>query len=444
MMKRALVRSAAGMSGTLQVPGDKSISHRVAMLSGIAAGTSTLRGFLQSEDCRNTLAAMVALGAKVVDQVDGSIVVTGTAGRLQSPANVLDLGNSGTGIRLLTGLLAGFPVTAELTGDASLRSRPMQRIRQPLQEMGGHVELLGANGCAPIRVQGGLLKPIHYRLPVASAQIKSAVLLAGLSVQGRVQVVEPEATRDHTERILAALGLPIRVDGLTITLEGDPSRLQAIPARHWQVPGDFSSASFWLVAAAMQPGSAVTITGLGLNPRRTALLGVLERMGADIEVVVDPGTDAWEQTGSVTVKGGRLRGTLVCGHEIPNLIDELPLVAAAGAVAEGETVVADAAELRVKESDRIQAVCRNLTLMGCDAAERPDGFVVRGGPVAGGATLTSYMDHRIVMAMAVLSLRAREPVVLEDIACVATSYPRFWEDLEQLCGPVVTLENGGA
>ena len=436
-MEKVRVGSAERMRGELRVPGDKSISHRVAMLSSLAAGTSTIHGFLRSEDCLNTLHAMEAMGAGVQQGADGSIRVEGTGGVLRSPDNVLDMGNSGTGMRLLTGLLAGFPIQAELTGDASLLSRPMKRIQQPLCEMGASVELLGSNGCGPIRIAGGNLHAITYELPVASAQIKSAVLLAGLSVAGEVCVVEPEETRDHTERILAALGLPLEVQGRTIRLQGDPARLESLPSRDWNVPGDFSSAAFWLVAAAMTPGSDVTITGVGLNVRRTALLAVLDRMGADVQVQIDPASTDWEQTGTITIKGGRLQGTTVCGKEIPNLIDELPLVAVAGAVAAGETIVADAAELRVKESDRIASVCRNLILMGCDAEERPDGFIVRGGPVAGGATLQSYMDHRIVMAMSVLSLHAAKPVVIEDVACVATSYPTFWQDLETLCGSVI-------
>ncbi len=439
-MEQVKVGRADRMCGVLHVPGDKSISHRVAMLSGLSAGSSVLSGFLQSEDCLNTLHAMVAMGAKVTALSDGSIRVEGTGGVLRSPATVLDMGNSGTGMRLLTGLLAGFPIQAELTGDASLLSRPMKRIEQPLREMGGTIELLGVNGCGPIRIAGGNLHPIRYELPVASAQIKSAVLLAGLSVAGEVCVIEPEQTRDHTERILMALGLPLVVDGCRITLQGDPERLRALPSRDWKVPGDFSSAAFWLVGAAMTPGSDVTLVGVGLNPRRTALLAVLERMGAHVQVDVDADSADWEQTGTITVRGGRLRGTTVCGQEIPNLIDELPLVAVAGAVAEGETVVADAAELRVKESDRIQAVCRNLVLMGCNAAERPDGFVVRGGAVVGGATLQSYMDHRIVMAMSVLALHAANPVVIEGVGCVATSYPTFWQDLETLCGKVIGYE----
>ena len=436
-MEKIRINRATGMHGRIRVPGDKSISHRVAMLSSLSAGTSRISGFLKSEDCLNTLHAMAAMGATVSEVDNGVIQVTGTGGVLRSPSSVLDMGNSGTGMRLLTGLLAGFAIEAELTGDRSLLSRPMKRIQHPLEQMGGSVELLGSNGCGPIRIKGGHLQPITYTLPVASAQIKSAVLLAGLSVDGDVCVIEPEETRDHTERILTALGYPLEIKGRTIVLHGSPENRKKLSARDWKVPGDFSSAAFWLVAAAITPGSEVTIEQVGLNPRRTALLAVLERMGANVQIEVDPENADWEQTGTITVKGGRLRGTTVGGKEIPNLIDELPLVAVAGAVAEGQTVVAEAAELRVKESDRIASVCRNLDLMGCQVEERPDGFMVQGGIVAGGATLQSYMDHRIVMAMTVLALHAEKPVVIEDVECVATSYPTFWQDLETLSGSVI-------
>ncbi len=422
------------LQGTLQVPGDKSISHRVAMLSALAAGVSRITSFLRSEDCLHTLQAMEMLGASVQWEQDGGILVQGTKGKLTAPATVLDMGNSGTGIRLLTGLLAGFPVEAELTGDASLCSRPMGRIQKPLLAMGADVQLRGKGGCAPIRICGTSLQPITYRLPVASAQVKSAVLLAGLSAQGTTKVEEPARTRDHTERIFQALGLPITVDGLTISLDGSSVQRDALPSRNWHIPADFSSAAFWLVAAAITPGASLICQNVGLNPRRTALLDVLQRMGATIEITPVAGSEAWEPMGTITVCGGSLQGTDIGGDEIPNLIDELPLLAVAGARAEGETRVRDAAELRVKESDRIRSVCTNLSQMGCNVIEHPDGFTVRGGAVRGGVTLPSYGDHRIVMSMAVLALQAAEPVRLEDTACVGTSYPGFWEHMKIVSG----------
>jgi 3-phosphoshikimate 1-carboxyvinyltransferase len=428
-----LVKPTGSLSGVLAVPGDKSISHRVAMLSAVANGRSTISGFLRSEDCLNTLAAMKTLGAGVTDHGD-RIDIEGIGGVLKQPENRLDLGNSGTGIRLLTGLLAGQPLAAELTGDASLRSRPMRRIATPLTAMGASVELLGENGCAPIRVTGAPLNAITYELPMASAQVKSAVLLAGLAVNGETVVIEPRPTRDHTERMMRAMGLDLTVDGLTITLRS--SGLETLPLRpgEWSVPGDFSSAAFWIVAAAMIPGRDVVIENVGLNPRRTALLDVLRRMGADIEVTPTNDAGVWEETGTVRVKGADLVATEVSGDEIPNLIDELPLVAVAASLAKGVTVVRDAEELRVKESDRIDSVCRNLKKNGVIAEETPDGFRVTGGAVTGGAVVESFGDHRIAMAMAVLALSAEKPIEIRDVACVATSYPTFWEHLALLAG----------
>lgn len=419
------------MAGAIRVPGDKSISHRVAMLGAMADGVSTVTGFLRSEDCLNTLEAMRQLGAGVQD--DGEVIqISGTGGALRQPDGVLDLGNSGTGIRLLAGLLAGQPLTAELTGDASLCSRPMGRIATPLAEMGAHVDLLGERGCAPIRVTGAPLRPIRYVLPMASAQVKSAVLLAGMAVKGETVVVEPRPTRDHTERLMQAMGLDLTVDGLTITLRSPGLTELGLRAGSWAVPGDFSSAAFWITAGAMAPGREIVIRGVGLNPRRTALIDVLRRMGADIAVSPDDDAVGWEQTGTVRVCGGELHATEVGGDEIPNLIDELPLVAVAAAVAKGVTVVRDAQELRVKESDRIATICRNLTLNGVVAEEAADGFRVSGGVVQGGAVVESYGDHRIAMAMAVLALCAEQPIEIRDVACIATSYPTFWQDLEQV------------
>jgi 3-phosphoshikimate 1-carboxyvinyltransferase len=403
------------------------------MLSAMGHGISKVTGFLRSEDCLNTLEAMRQLGAGVREDGE-AILITGTGGALRQPQGVLDLGNSGTGIRLLAGVLAGQPLTAELTGDASLRSRPMGRIATPLAEMGARVDLLGERGCAPIRVTGGPLRPIRYVLPMASAQVKSAVLLAGLAVKGETVVVEPRPTRDHTERLMQAMGLDLAVDGLTITLRSPGLATLGLRSGAWAVPGDFSSAAFWITAAAMCAGRDVTIRHVGLNPRRTALVDVLRRMGADIAVSPDADASGWEETGTVRVRGGELHATEVGGDEIPNLIDELPLVAVAASVARGVTIVRDAQELRVKESDRIATICHNLKRNGVVAEEAADGFLITGGPVRGGAVVESYGDHRIAMAMAVLALSAEQPIEIRDVACVATSYPTFWQDLARLTG----------
>lgn len=419
------------VGGRLRVPGDKSISHRVAMLGAMAEGTSRISGFLASEDCLNTLNAMAALGAEVQHLPDGTITISGSCGQLKQPEGDLDLGNSGTGIRLLAGLLAGQPITVTMTGDASLRSRPMGRIQKPLEAMGAKIDLLGKGGCAPIKVRGGFVQPTRYELPMASAQVKSAVLLAGLSANGTTTVIEPRPTRDHTERLLLAMGADLKVDGLTISLNSPGLKDLPLKSGNWQVPGDFSSAAFWITAAAVSPGSEVIIDGVGLNPRRTALLDVLRRMGAEIEVAMDD--SRWEPIGTVRICGSqRLRATEVGGDEIPNLIDELPLVAVAGALAEGTTIIRDAAELRVKESDRIATMAANLTAAGVAVTETPDGMQISGGRPAGGSTAESYGDHRIAMAMAVLALNAAQPIRICNIACIATSYPQFWDDLQKI------------
>lgn len=432
--------------GRLRVPGDKSISHRLAMLCALADGTSEIAGYLTAEDCLNTLRAMDALGARI-SRCNDRVKIRGTGGSPHPPLGVLDMGNSGTGIRLLAGLLAGQPFVSELTGDDSLRSRPMERIRKPLELMGARIELLGKNGCAPIRIHGAPLRGITYPLPVASAQVKSCILLAGLFAEGETTVIEPRPTRDHTERLLMALGISLRVSGAVITVHGYGSSGPQVPVRTWSVPGDFSSAAFWLAAAASRPGAEICVENVGLNPRRTAFLDVLRRMGAEVRVIESATAEetVGEPVGSVTVRGGTLRGTEVAGEEIPNLIDELPVVAALGACAEGETRISDAAELRVKESDRIAAIATVIRAFGVENVEEfPDGLCVRGsGRVKGGTMVDSRGDHRIAMAAAILSLTAEEPVVIRGVACVATSYPTFWEDLALVTGTNEYRQYGG-
>ncbi len=427
------VTPSAALRGVLSVPGDKSISHRLGMLLALARGSSVIRGFLGAEDCLHTLKAMSALGAEIHFETNGDLHIIGRAGRVLQPSGPLDLGNSGTGLRLLAGLLAGHPVDVTLTGDESLRSRPMGRIQEPLTRMGATVDLLGENGRAPVRIRGGNLRGIRYATPVASAQVKSCVLLAGLFAEGPTTVVEPLPTRDHTERLLRALGVPVSVEGSEVTLPGAGPAGPALKGAAWTVPGDFSSAAFWLAGAAARPGSAVTLEGVGLNPRRTALLDVLRRMGAEVRVEPDPVSAAWEPAGRIAVRGARLRGTVVGGAEIPNLIDELPILSAIAALAEGETTIRDAAELRVKESDRVATMAAGLRQLGVEVAERPDGMTVRGpAAVKGCDALRSRGDHRVAMALSILALAADGPSVVHDIACVATSYPAFWEHLERL------------
>jgi 3-phosphoshikimate 1-carboxyvinyltransferase len=426
---RIITPFSGTITGEMSVPGDKSISHRVAMLAGVATGESVASNFLLSEDCLNTLGAMEMLGVQV-ERDGANVKIKGLGGTLSEPSAVLDLGNSGTGIRLLAGLLAGQGFSVEMTGDESLCSRPMGRIKKPLELMGADVHLTGEKGCAPIRIEGAVLKGIEYELPVASAQVKSCALLAGLFADGVTTVVEPKPTRDHTEKLLSAMGADIEVSGLTVKLKGSGQVGPSLKAGNWDIPGDFSSAAFWMAAAACREGSDLLIRDIGLNPRRTAFMDVLRRMGADIECRKSSveGQTGWEEVGDIRVKGGSLKGTEIGGEEIPNLIDELPLVAIVGALAEGQTVIRDAAELRVKESDRISTVAKGLLAFGVPVEEKPDGMVVTGAAsVSGGGEIDSYGDHRIAMGMAVLGLFADAPVKILHTDCVATSYPGFWE-----------------
>ncbi len=422
-------------TGTLRVPGDKSISHRLALLAPFTDGCTRIDGFLESEDCRHTLSATQQLGAGV--RRDGAtITVNGTGGRLRAPKGPLDMGNSGTGMRLLAGILAAQPFLSVLTGDASLSARPMRRIAEPLRQMGARLSLTGERGCAPVTIHGGALTAIDYRLPVASAQVKSCVLLAGLFAQGNTTVVEPLPSRDHTERLLQMAGAPITVDADRITITGNGGAPLKFTAQSWRVPGDFSSAAFWIVAATA-PASDLRIEGVGINPRRTAFLDWMRRLGAAVDVVHDDDTppDTGEPAGCIRVRGnGLLRGAETGGAEIPNLIDELPLVAVTGALAEGTTRIRDAAELRVKESDRIAVMARNLDLMGVRVEEYPDGMRIEGcgGRVPGGCTVDSHGDHRVAMAMAIMAGFARRPVTIRNIDCTETSYPGFWQAMERM------------
>ena len=323
-----------------------------------------------------------------------------------------------------------------MVGDDSLSSRPMGRIRQPLELMGAHIGLSGEKGTLPMMICGGRLQGIGYLLPMASAQVKSCVLLAGLFAEGKTTVIEPRPTRDHTEKLFEALDIPIQINGLEISIEGYGAEGPRFKARDFVVPGDFSSAAFWIVAVAARPGAELKIEGVGLNPRRTALLDVMKRMGADIEVVVTE--ELGDPIGNVTVRGANLSGTVIEGDEIPNLIDELPIIAVAGALAEGRTDIRDAAELRVKESDRIAEVVKNLRLFGADVEEKEDGMVISGPTVlrTPDVEIDSHGDHRIAMSMAVLNTFSDKPVTIANVGCVDTSYPEFWQHMEQLGGKV--------
>jgi 3-phosphoshikimate 1-carboxyvinyltransferase len=429
-MSEFRVTALTSLHASFHVPGDKSMSHRAAILGGLSNGTCTIRNFLPSEDCVNTLHAMQSLGAKVevLDELPGfgpvNLRIHGRSMRLSPPTKPIDCGNSGTGMRLLTGLLAGQPFPSELFGDASLSSRPMGRITIPLGQMGAKIDCLGEKeGCAPLHIQPASLTPIRYAMPVASAQVKSAILLAGLFTQGTTTVDQPAPSRDHTERMMASFGIRLQHDGLTVSLEGG----QTPKACDFTVPGDISSAAFWLVAAAALPGAKLIIQNVGLNPTRTAIVTVLARMGATIRETIH--SDHGEPIGDLEITGAPLQGTTLLEEEIPNLIDEIPVLAIAAALASGRTIIRKARELRVKETDRIATVVQNLRAMGGVVEEFDDGMEIEGGHPLHGATLDSFGDHRIAMAFAIAGLFAAGETVITNTDCVNTSYPGFLHHL---------------
>jgi len=415
------------VGGRIRVPGDKSISHRAAILAGLAAGRSHIRGFLTGEDTVNTARAMGVLGAQVtgLGSPEMEIEGVGSAG-LSSPAHDLDMGNGGTGMRLLTGVVAGQQVACRLTGDESLCSRPMGRILKPLRAMGAEIEAEGEGDRAPLAVRPAQLVGIDYPSPIASAQVKSCVLLAGLGATGRTAVHEPARSRDHTERILPAFGVDVELLADGAAIEGG----QRVTPCDLTVPGDLSSAAFFLVAAALSEGSSLTVEGVGVNPTRTGLLDCLRAMGARVEVVGER-EEGGEPTAELVVTGGGLGGIEIGGGLMVRAIDEFPILAVAACFADGETVFRDAAELRVKESDRIAAMAAAIRAIGGEVEERPDGMVVHGRPLLPGGRIDSLGDHRIAMSMAIAASRCTGPVVVTDTACVDTSFPGFLRLLQE-------------
>ena len=433
-MKTESIHPAKSLSGSLQLPGDKSISHRYAMLAALAAGTSELRNFAAARDCHSTLGCIQALGAAV--NLNGSTVqITGHGLRgLKSSARTLDAENSGTTIRLLSGILSGQTFTTKITGDSSLQKRPMKRVMTPLREMGADIRGRDEN-FPPLEIRGGKLRAIHYQMPVASAQVKSAVLLAGLYAEGETSVTEPAATRDHTELALQEFDAPVRKQGRTISIQGMTSAngkpaLRPISA---DIPGDLSSAIFFVAAASLLPESNLYIANVGLNPTRSAILDLFNQMGAAI-TIVNLQTSQGELVGDLSVTGAQLKGGIISGNLVPLLIDELPMLAALGPYTEQGIEMRDAAELRVKESDRIAALAENLKRMGASVEERPDGLRVegRGAGKLHGAKIDPRGDHRIAMAFAVAGLAASGETRILDADCAAVSYPTFFQDLRRL------------
>jgi 3-phosphoshikimate 1-carboxyvinyltransferase len=415
--------------GTLTVPGDKSITHRAVILSALARGTSLIHGYLPSEDCLHTVAAFQQMGVSITSESDGSRLRVSGTGRLSEPHNIIDCGNSGTTTRLLTGLLAGQSFFSVLTGDASLRSRPMRRVVDPLRKMGGKIEGRGGGAFAPLAISGGQLVGIDYRLPIASAQVKSALLLAGLTASGITRVSEPMRSRDHTERMLRYFGVPLKEEEGWIRIEGGVE----LEGRPIEVPGDISSAAFFLVAGTILEGSHIHIRRVGVNPTRTGILEILKQMGARIEVTPLPET-CGEPVADIVVRHGPLRATRIGGDIIPRMIDEFPILCIAAAMAEGETQIRDAAELRVKESDRIQTMADALQAMGVRVEIFPDGVSICGTGSLTGARCKTAGDHRVAMALTIAGLVADGPVEMDDTACIATSFPGFMAQLASLRG----------
>jgi len=422
--QRYLLQAGGAVAGRLAIPGDKSISHRALLLSAVAEGTSTIGGFLASEDCLATLAALQALGVRIERPQPQEVVVHGAGpAALRRAPGPLDMGNSGTAMRLFMGLLAGQSFDSTLSGDASLMRRPMERVAAPLRLMGAQIET--REGRPPVRIAGSAeaLRAIEYELPVASAQVKSALLLAGLTARGRTRIIEPAPTRDHTERMLASFGAEVLRSGRLVALEGG----QLLRGTHIAVPGDFSSAAFFLVAGCLAARGSLVLENVGLNPTRTGLLELLRQMGADIRTheVGATGNAGGEPVADIEVRASPLQGIKVPEALVPLTIDEFPVFFIAAACAQGDTLVRGALELRVKESDRLAVMAEGLRTLGIEHELLPDGLWIRGGDGFRGGTLDSHGDHRIAMAFAVASLRASAPLEIRDVANVATSFPGF-------------------
>ncbi|ANZ94462.1 3-phosphoshikimate 1-carboxyvinyltransferase [Brochothrix thermosphacta] len=421
-----IVNAIKQLNGTIEVPGDKSISHRAIMFGALANGQTTIEHFLHGEDCLSTIAVFRQLGV-AIDVSSDKITVHGTGiESLKQPSTILDVGNSGTTIRLMMGILAGRPFESQLTGDASIQKRPMNRVITPLKTMSAAISAQ-EGGLAPVTVSAvEAITGINYDMPVASAQVKSALLFAGMQSDDVSIINEKEKSRDHTERMLQQFGGEITIEGLSISITKQPS----LQGQNIYVPGDISSAAFFLVAASLLAGSKVTLKNVGMNPTRTGIIDVLRDMGAAIAETSQPTTG--EPLSDLTVSAAPLKATEIGGSLIPRLIDELPIIALLATQAQGTTVIKDAEELKVKETNRIDTVAEELTKMGADITATPDGLIIKGPTALHGATVSSHGDHRIGMMLAVAGFIASSPVELEDAEAIAVSYPNFFEHVEQL------------
>ncbi|RHW41253.1 3-phosphoshikimate 1-carboxyvinyltransferase [Neobacillus notoginsengisoli] len=418
--------AAKGLYGELKVPGDKSISHRAVMFGAISSGITTAKNFLPGEDCLNTVSCFRKLGVDI--ETSGTEVRINGKGLdgLKEFEGLLDVGNSGTTIRLMMGLLSGRPFTSHITGDESIAKRPMNRVTSPLLEMGAKIEGRENGKYAPITISGGRLNALTYSMPVASAQVKSAVLLAGLQAEGETVIKELAPTRDHTERMIRLFGGNVTTSGKNISIKGG----QQLKAADIEVPGDISSAAFFLAAGSIVPGSEILLRNVGLNWTRSGIFDVMEKMGANLSI--DRKEESFEPVGDIRINYSKLKGTTIEGGLIPRLIDELPIIALLGTQAEGETIIRDAAELRVKETDRIETVAAELRKLGAQIETTDDGMVITGGTNLHGGTVSSHGDHRIGMMLAIASLICKKEVTLEDPASIAISYPNFFTHLAKL------------
>lgn len=424
---RQRIKALHALSGEVRPPGDKSISHRAAILNGIAAGKARVSNFAQSADCFATVSCLRALGVQIEPLEGETLLIEGVGeSGLREAEDVLNAENSATTMRLMAGLLASQPFLSVITGDQSLRSRPMDRVIQPLTLMGARIWGRSGDSKAPLVIKGGQLKGINYTLPVASAQIKSALLLAALFAEGETAVAEPSPSRDHTERMLKAMGARIKVAGNDISIS--PSRLKAIDLN---VPGDLSSAAFWLVAGSVHPQAHIRIRDTGINPTRSGIIDVLMNMGAKLSIENERMAGG-EPLADLSVQSSRLHGTEISGELIPKIIDEIPLIALAASVAQGKTEIRDAQELRVKETDRISATVKELSRLGADIDELPDGMIIRGVKKLRGNVCDSHGDHRLAMMLGVAGLVAEGETAIDNAEVVNISYPKFWRDLECL------------
>lgn len=422
-----------GLQGEVTIPGDKSISHRCIMLGSIAKGTTEIHHFLHGADCLATINCFRKLGIEIERKKDTVIVQGKGMHGLSAPSEILDVGNSGTTTRLISGILAGQTFDSKLSGDDSLNSRPMRRIIDPLSQMGASISSILRNGCAPLYITPGELHGIHYDSPIASAQVKSAVLLAGLYADGETSVTEPYLSRNHTELMLAEFGADMHS---TFELDSTRATASVRPCRELYgqkilVPGDISSAAYFIAAGLLVPDSEILIKNTGINPTRAGILKVCEDMGADI-TLINEHIQGGEQIADILVRTSRLHGITIEGGIIPALIDEIPIIAVMAALAEGTTIIKDAAELKFKETNRIETICDNLTSMGCDVTPTEDGMIINGGRPLHGATIHTLFDHRIAMAFSIAALTAEGSTNILDSHCVDVSYPSFYDTFEQL------------